>query len=128
MKEKSQLQIALFLLIGLPILGIVLIVRFISNRPYWEISLRNSDNGVIVEVYQSDDDRPTSSERLPGISVARDVERMRRVNLSPEIGQTTFYDETLRPGRWTLIIDHFEIDLMERGMDVKEVTIETPAR
>lgn len=95
---------------------IVVMIAWMSSRPSWQISARNSPQGVIVEVYKSDATRPMYRTVLTGQTIDVDVERVSRMELPPELGQTTFHDETLRPGRWTVVVNETEIDIMERAI------------
>lgn len=95
---------------------IVVMIAWMSSRPSWQISARNSPQGVIVEVYKSDATRPMYRTVLTGQTIDADVERVSRMELPPELGQTTFHDETLRPGRWTVVVNETEIDIMERAI------------
>ena len=44
------------------------------------------------------------------------------MELPEELGQTTFHDETLRPGRWTVVLQETEIDIIESVLIVDGIT------
>ena len=56
-----------------------------------------------------------------------EASRVMRTELPAELGETTFYDETTKPGRWTLLINDTEIDIMERAMIIDGKTSIAPA-
>lgn len=93
------------------------------SLPNWQLSAHNSPEGVVVEVFQSSQTEPNYRTILAGKTISTEVERISRTELPPELGETTFYDETLGPGRWTLVLAGTELDIMERAMMVDE-TIE----
>lgn len=112
------------IIIVLAIIAIPIAAMFawMSSRPSWQISARNSLQGVIVEVYKSNNLRPTYTTVLKGQWISTEIERATRMDLPPELGKTTFHDETLRPGRWTLVLDGTELDIMERALVVDGAT------
>jgi hypothetical protein len=113
------------LMIGVPT---VAIVAWMSTRPYWEITLRNSPTGVMVEVFESDATQSTYEFTLSGVTLAEDVHRIRRPELPLEVGVTTFYDETIRPGRWNFVVGGREIDVMESRLILDGTTEMQPQR
>lgn len=105
---------------------IVATMVWLSSRPTWQISAYNSPQGIVIEVYKSNAAQPTYTTVLPGRTINTDIERASRMNLPEELGQTTFHDETLRPGRWTVVIQETEIDIMERALIVDRATEVAP--
>lgn len=101
------------IIVVLIVIGIAALIAWGSSRPSWQISARNSAQGVIVEVYKSNAERPTYRTVLAGQTTDAEVDRATRIELPAELGQTTFYDDTLRPGRWRVMLQGTEIDIME---------------
>lgn len=101
---------------------IVATIAWMSSRPTWQISAHHSPQGLIIEVYKSNAAQPTYSTVLPGKTINTDIERASRMDLPEDLGRTTFHDETLRPGRWTVVIQETEIDIMERALIVDRTT------
>ncbi|MGA0199517.1 MAG: hypothetical protein ACO3NK_10440 [Prochlorotrichaceae cyanobacterium] len=97
-----------------------------SSRPLWQLSARNSPQGVILDVYKSNATQPTYTTVLKGQTINTEVERVSRTELPEKLGKTTFYDETLRPGRWTVVLNKTEIDIMERALIVDRSTEISP--
>lgn len=113
--RKFALILVAIVMIAAPIVGMVAWMR---TRPSWQVSARNSPQGVVVEVFKSDAAKPTYTTVLAGKSINTEIERANRSELPPELGRTTFYDETLRPGRWTVVVNDTELDIMERALIV----------
>ena len=101
---------------------IVWMIAWMSSRPSWQISASTSPQGVVIEVYKSNATRPTYTTVLTGHTINTEVERASRLQLPEELGTTTFYDETIRPGRWTVVLNKIEIDIMERALIVERGT------
>lgn len=92
------------------------LLAWMQSQPYWELSARNSFEGVLVEVYQSDQSEPTYKTLLSGESIPQELTRVRADDASTEGIQTLFYDGTIRPGRWTVMVSKNKIDVMQRAM------------
>ena len=105
---------------------VVGMVAWMSARPSWQISARNSPQGVVLDVYKSNAARPTYSTVLAGQRITTEVERVERMKLPNELGKTTFHDETLRPGRWTVRLNETEVDITERALIIDRSTTITP--
>lgn len=116
MRRITPIIIA-FVIIAIPIAATI---AWMSSRPSWEISAHNSPQGLVIEVYESNDSQPTYTTVLTGKTINTDIERASRMELPAE--QTKFHDETLRPGRWTVVINETEIDIMERALIVDRTT------
>lgn len=101
----------IFLITGF---SIYLISDQMASRPVWELSAHNSAHGVIVEIFKENQSVPTYFLQLEGRSIDGDVDRVTRQELPSHVGTTTFHDDTLKPGRWTIEIDGVEVDIMER--------------
>lgn len=76
----------------------------------------------MIEVYKSDVGLPTFKTLLAGKTVGAEVSRVPRTELSVQFGRTTFFDETLRPGRWTIDANGIKIDIMPRAMILNSTT------
>ena len=88
--------IIVFLFFGI---SITVFVAWSSSLPSWQLSARNSPQGVVIEVYKSDAAKPTFTTVLAGKTIDVEVERVTRKELPEKLATTEFYDETLRPGR-----------------------------
>ena len=76
----------------------------------------------MVEVFKSNESTPSYSTVLPGRKIPREIQRCLREDLPADVGQTVFYDITIRPGRWTVMIDGAKLDIMECGLFDKNDT------
>ena len=114
MRKAAPIIVALVVIA----ISISAIIAWMSSRPSWQMSARNSPQGVIIEVYKSDANQPTYRTVLTGQTIDTEIDRATRSELPSELGHTTFHDETLRPGRWTVVINETEIDIMERALIV----------
>jgi hypothetical protein len=113
-----------FIIIALVIIATPIVAMFawMSSRPSWQISARNSPQGVVIDVYKSNASQPTFTTVLTGQTINTEVERMARLELPNAIGETIFHDETLRPGRWTVVLNKTELDIMESALIVDRKT------
>ena len=101
---------------------------YLYSRPSWELSASNFDEGVVVEIYLTDEPVPTYTTLLLDREITSEVSRISRVDLPLDIGSTIFHDETLRPGRWTIDIAGEKIDIMERALILEDGTEIKPSR
>jgi hypothetical protein len=124
LKRQHVTVIALVgVLISLPTIGILFGIRqWLSSRPAWLLSARNSVDGVVVEVYKENESDPTYSTLLKGCSIARDIQRTARQDLPADIGTTAFFDDTIRPGRWEIVLAGVKLDIMERALILEDGT------
>jgi hypothetical protein len=121
------------LLLGL---GIVLAALFVAvmwatlavfNGPRWQLSATNADAGLQIDIFKEGKDSPTFTTLLPSRRVEQNIDRKTIDELPKEVGQTTFTDETVKPGRWTLVIDGVELDIMPRALIIDGETELSPA-
>ncbi len=96
----------------------LLMIAWMQSRGDWQLSATNSPSGVVIDVFWGDAMSPRYSTTLAGKTIPRNIDRVIREDLPPDIGVTTFYDVTLRPGRWTVVMDGVELDIMEAGWDI----------
>ena len=117
-----------FIMIATVVLATPIVAMFawMSSRPSWQITARNTPQGVVIDVYKSNASQPTFTTVLAGQTVHTEVERISRLELPNAIGETIFQDETLRPGRWTVVLNKTELDIMERALIVDRKTEITP--
>ena len=97
----------LFVLLLLPPFALI---GWMQSRGDWHLSASNTPGGVDVDVYLGDSNTPTYSTTLAGRSIPRAIDRVTREQLPDEVGTTTFYDVTLRPGRWKIGSDGVELE------------------
>jgi hypothetical protein len=122
LKNVARL-VAAFLLLVLPV---VALIGWMHLRADWLLSATSKPDGVQIDIYWGDTDTPHYSTFLSNCSISRDIERVPRELLPPDVATTTFYDVTARPGRWTLVMDDTEIDIMPAGLDIDGVPIVSP--
>ncbi len=115
--------IVILLIIAMPI---IVMVAWRRSQPTWQMSARNSPQGVLIEVYKSNAAEPTYTTVLAGQTIITEVTRVNRRELPAELGCTTFHDETMGPGRWTVVVNNTEIDIMERALIVNGTTEVAP--
>ena len=104
----------------------VAMIAWMQSRGDWHLSASNMPDGVDVRVYWGNSDTPTYSTKLAGRSIPREINRVTREQLPDDVATTTFYDVTMRPGRWTIVIDGIELDIMEAGWTVDGVADRLP--
>jgi hypothetical protein len=114
MRDKPQILVAL-VIIALPLAAMI---AWMLSRPSWQMSAHNSAQGVVVAVYKSNAAQPTYTTVLTGKSIGTECDRVSRMELPATVGHTTFFDETIRPGRWTVVLDQTQLDIMERALMV----------
>jgi hypothetical protein len=97
--------------------GAVIAMRvWLASRPAWYLSAHNVGNGVVIEVYKGHQAKPTYSTLLKRCSIPHDIDRLPQQQLPSAVGTTLFSDETIRPGRWTVVVAGEKLDIMERAM------------
>lgn len=106
----------------IPLLGFAWLVNWTFNRPRWELSAKNVEAGVHIEIFKQNEANPTYSTVLIQRKISRNIERVTIDDLPPEIGETIFTDESLKPGRWTLVIDGVEVDIMPARLVIDRKT------
>ena len=109
------------------IIGTATMILWLNNRPRWELSAANTDEGLRIEIFKQNDTTPTYATVLDGHQLSRRLNRVTLDELPADIGKTTFTDETLKPGRWTLILDGVEIDVMPTRLIIDRETEVAPA-
>ena len=97
-------------------------VTWLSTLPEWQMTARNSPDGVIVDVYKEHEAAPTFSTLIKGGAIVADINRVNRRQLPPGVGTTIFHDESFRPGRWTLMLGNVKLDIMQRALIVDDRT------
>lgn len=105
-----------FVVLAVFVVPLVAGILWLGSRPSWLFSASNSPEGVVVQVYRGEATEPTYTALLNAKTIPSDIDRVRLSNLPADIGTTTFADETVRPGRWTLRLADTELDIMERAM------------
>ena len=117
--STTRLHMRLVLVLILLILGLVgLFLIDLASRPQWELSVSNTASGAEVVVTQEDSATPVYTVQLIGVSINAPISRRTRKQLQSRDVETTFFDDTIRPGRWTIRIHGITLDFMERGIDV----------
>lgn len=109
------------------LIGITSMMFWLNAQPRWELSATNADRGLRIEVFKQDNPTPTYVTVLDGHRVSRNLDRVTIDELPPDIGETTFADETLKPGRWTLILDGVEMDIQPARLIIDHETELAPA-
>ncbi len=102
--------------IGITLLGALILVMRAGGA--WSLSATNTDAGVEVNVFQGSKSAPTFTTVLPGHSIPQSLDRVTRDELPPGVGQTTFVDVTMAPGRWTVDLNGVELDIMPARMTI----------
>ena len=112
--SHRSIAIFVFCVSGVALLAVTLSTsKWLKSRPRWELSAVNSEKGVEISVFLKGKNQPVHSTMLEGREIAHDVHRVTVNELPPGIGESTFVDETIPPGRWVLTIDGVELDIME---------------
>ena len=96
--------------------------RWLANRPHWQISLHQSPDGAVLDVYKSNESSPTYHVQLKDQKNARKIDRVSRSELPPDVGKTVSYDETIKPGTWTVDLHGTEIQILERALILNKGT------
>ena len=90
--------------------------RWLAARPHWQISLHQSPDGAVLDVYKSNESSPTYHVQLKDQKIARNIDRVSRSELPPDGGKSVSHDETVKPGAWTVDLHGTEIQIMERAL------------
>jgi hypothetical protein len=117
---KHRLQVITISLL-LPVMIVSLFIWVfvdLAHRPHWLLTARNSADGLVVEVHKSDASSPTYVAILKGHALAREFSRLDRQAFN-RIGETTIsFDETVKPGEWTVLLDGVRLQIMEARLVV----------
>lgn len=124
-RRRTIATACVVVVIGIPTVSML---EWMRSQPYWEITLHNSPGGAKIEVFESNATQSTYDLTIAGVTLAEEIHRIRRPELPAEVGVTTFYDETIRPGRWTFVVGGREIDVMERALILDGKTEIQPQR
>jgi hypothetical protein len=119
MKRRKLLTISILLLLLVfqgAFVGLRSMNKRLAGRPHWQISLRYSPDGAILDVYKSVESKPTYHVILKDQKIPHQIERLSRVDLPPAIGKTLSHDDTVKPGEWTLDLYGTEVQIMERAL------------
>ena len=113
------------LVVTLAIAGfVVLTVSFllwVRSRPHWHLSLTNTANGVTATVTTSDSDQAVYAVHVRGALIQDPLIRATRKEIGTHSAvKTTFYDDTIPPGRWTVDADWVKLDIMEARLIVND--------
>lgn len=100
---------------------ICLLTIWAQTRGNWTLSASNTEQGVSVRIYWRRPDRPCYVALLRNRHIPRDVQYVTVGQVPPDVGKSTFYDGTVRPGRWTLVIDGVTLDVMEQALYIDGV-------
>ena len=96
--------------------------RWLATSPHWQISFHQSPDGGLLEVYKSNESSPTYHVLLKDQKIARNIDRVSRSELPPDVGKTVSYDETIKPGAWTVDLHGTEIQILERALILNKGT------
>lgn len=111
--------LSLLVMIALTVAGMR---AWLDSRPNWVLTAKNTSAGLVLEVHESAAPTPTYVVVLQGQRVPREFSRVGRQELDPAAANTVFFDETLKPGRWTLRLDRTKIDIMEARLVINDRT------
>jgi hypothetical protein len=125
--EKSPWAL-LLLLMAAVLLALIVILMIIRSGPRWELSATNTAAGIEVEVHKEGEVMPTFKTLLPNHQSPQDLHRVNIDTFPPSAGKTTHRDETTKPGRWTVVIDGVEIDMMDRALIIDKTTELAPLK
>jgi len=119
LKRIVAIALAIVCAFSLVLIAILTVQAVVNHKSGdWHLSARNTAEGLEIRVHQSDRTEATYTTVLAGHATDGMLDRVRREDLPPAIATTTFYDVTLKPGRWALVIDGVELDIMESRMVV----------
>jgi hypothetical protein len=123
MEATNNKPWALPLLLGAALLfALIVMVTIIRSGPRWELSTTNTAAGIEVEVYKEGEPDPTFKTLLANHQANQDLRRVNIDTFPSSAGKTTHRDETVKPGRWTVVIDGVEIDMMEHVLTIDKTT------
>jgi hypothetical protein len=123
--SRKLRQFIVVLTIALSFVGFLIWIR---SGPEWLLTAGNTENGLVVAIHQSGAPTPIYSVVLPHQTIPREFSRVARRDLDPALGATTFYDDTMKPGRWTVFVGTTKFDIMEVRLVVNDQTELTPGQ
>jgi hypothetical protein len=116
MSNRNPIQGVLGVVLAVMLLSVIWMGVSIFNRPRWELTAINVKTDIRIDIFREGEEVATYSTLLPNHQVTQSVNRVTIDELPKHVGQTSFTDETLKPGRWKLVIDGVELDIMERAL------------
>ncbi|QDT69629.1 hypothetical protein MalM25_25680 [Planctomycetes bacterium MalM25] len=125
MRPKHLFRIAAVLLVSTAWLWGPLL--WIALQPAWEVSARNTPDGVAIEFYVEGAVAPAYSALLEGSTIPRDITRLTREEIPAEVATVAFYDDTLKPGLLRLDLAGREVTVMERCLSIDGEEVATQA-
>ncbi len=95
---------------------------WMNSQPTWQLSARNTREGVTLEVFKSNSDYPTYQLTFEGATIDQEFDRCIRNTCPRSVVESVSWDETLGPGRWKIRVLQTDLDIMERGLSVNGKT------
>lgn len=111
-----------YLLVAAVLFALIGFAMYIRSGPRWELSTTNTPAGIDVEVYKEGEVEPTFKTLLSNHQSPQGLHRVNIDTFPSSAGNSTHWDETVKPGRWTVVIDGVEIDMMERALIIDKTT------
>ncbi len=97
-------------------------IAWINSQPTWQLSARNTREGVTLEVFKSNSDYPTYQLAFEGANIDQEFDRCHRNTCPRNVVESVSWDETLGPGRWKIRVLQTDLDIMKRGLSVNGKT------
>lgn len=124
LKNIAFLNAAIAIHVAIFAYGIV----WMNSQPTWQLSARNSLDGVTFEVFKSNSISPTYQMVFEGARIGQELDRCSRSNCPSNVIESLTWDDSLGPGRWKIKVLQTELDIMERGLVVNGKTEIQPRR
>ena len=104
-------------------ISIIAAIVWFRSGSQWQLSIDNTNGATVFTITTTDSTSHVYEVRVNEMSGANQIHNLTRS--ACETGKiagikTLFYDETLKPGRWTVQIDDIKLDIMEARLTVDD--------
>lgn len=112
--------------LGLVVAPTALTIWYFQTRPAWQLTVTNTDEGVRVVVTQEYMPEHVFTVNIAGASIDQPFEKLTRQEIHSADVRTIFFDDTLRPGRWKVVVAKTAIDFWPACIAVNEKVMGNP--
>ncbi len=120
MKNDKALNSVLLALGFVIVTLLVYSAWFIVSRPAWQLTVRNSKEGVVVVATTEVSPTPVYTVEILGASIGRPFENLRREDITSTEVRTVEFDDTLKPGLWVVIVAGVKLRIMPNRIEIDQ--------
>jgi hypothetical protein len=100
---------------------------WLSSLPSWQLSVERKDSGSIITISMTKSEGPIYKVIINGWRVSQPFNRLLlRETIPMREVETTFVDDDVPPGRWTLTVGGIKLDIMPARLIVNNSLVCKP--